>query len=74
MLVAISCCGDVWQSLFGSLPILAVARTGRQVRIEGKMNGAKNREILDDNLLQRPSDGGEGSPSNRTTNLSTQSR
>ena len=26
--------------------------TGRLVRIEGKMNGAKYREILDENLLQ----------------------
>jgi hypothetical protein len=29
-----------------------VARTGRLVRIEGKMNKAKYREILDENLLQ----------------------
>jgi hypothetical protein len=27
--------------------------TGRPVRTEGKMNGAKYREILDENLLQR---------------------
>ena len=32
---------------------LPVARTGRLVRIEGKMNGAKYREIFDENLLQR---------------------
>jgi hypothetical protein len=32
------------------------AGTGRQVRIEVKMNGAKNREILDRNLLQRDQD------------------
>jgi hypothetical protein len=30
----------------------SVAGTGRLVRIEGKMNGAKYREILDENLLQ----------------------
>ena len=43
----------------------SVAGTGRLDRIEGKMNGAKYREILDENLL-RTSDWGEGSPSNRT--------
>ena len=26
--------------------------TGRLVRIKGKLNGAKYREVLDDNLLQ----------------------
>ena len=30
----------------------SAAGTGRVVRIEGKMNGAKYREILDENLLQ----------------------
>jgi hypothetical protein len=30
--------------------------TGRLFRIEGKMNGAKYREILDANLLQSPQD------------------
>ena len=30
----------------------SVAGTGRLVRVEGKMNGAKYREILDENLLQ----------------------
>ena len=30
----------------------SVAGTRRLVRIEGKMNGAKYREILDENLLQ----------------------
>jgi hypothetical protein len=29
----------------------SVARTGRLVRIETKMNGAKYREILDENML-----------------------
>jgi hypothetical protein len=30
----------------------SAAGTGRLVRIEGKMNGARYREILDENLLQ----------------------
>ena len=34
----------------------SVAGTGKLVRIEGKMNGAKYREILDENLLQRAQD------------------
>ena len=41
MVLVASCCGDV-----------SVARTGRLVRIEGKMNGSKYREILDGNLLE----------------------
>ena len=50
-----------------------VAGSGRLVRIEGKMNRAKYREILDENLLQSAQDlWGKGSPSNRTTALSTQ--
>ena len=49
----------------------SAARTGRLVRIEGKMNGAKYGEILDENLLQSAQDWNEGSPSNTTT-LSTQ--
>ena len=32
------------------------AGTGRLVRIEGKLNGAKYREILDENLLQSTQD------------------
>ena len=51
----------------------SAAGTGSLVRIEAKMNGAKYREILDENLLQT-SDWGEGLPSNRTTTLSTQPR
>ena len=31
----------------------SAARTGRLIRIEGKMNGEKYREILDENLLQK---------------------
>ena len=52
-----------------------MAGTGRLVRIEGKMNGAKYSEMLDKNLLRalRTSDWGEGSPSNRTATLGTQS-
>ena len=34
----------------------SVAGTGRLVRIEGKINGAKYREILDENLLQSVQD------------------
>jgi hypothetical protein len=34
----------------------SAAGTGRLVKIEGKMNGAKYREILDENLLQSTQD------------------
>ena len=34
----------------------SVAGTGTLVRVEGKMNGAKYREILDENLLQSAQD------------------
>uniref|UniRef100_A0AAZ3QMZ1 Tc1-like transposase DDE domain-containing protein n=1 Tax=Oncorhynchus tshawytscha TaxID=74940 RepID=A0AAZ3QMZ1_ONCTS len=43
----------------------SVAGTGRLVRIDGKMNRAKYREVLDENLLQSAQDfrlGGEDSP------------
>ena len=43
----------------GSIMLLvcfSAAGTGRLVRIEGKMNGAKYREILDENLLQSSQD------------------
>ena len=46
MVVAASCCGDVFQR----------QGLGRLVRIEGKMNGAKYREILDEKLLQSTQD------------------
>ena len=53
----------------------SVTGTERLVRVEGKMKGAKYRVLLDENPLQsRTSDWGEGSPSNRTTTLSTQPR
>uniref|UniRef100_A0AAZ3S4L4 Uncharacterized protein n=1 Tax=Oncorhynchus tshawytscha TaxID=74940 RepID=A0AAZ3S4L4_ONCTS len=38
------------------LVCFSVAGTGRLVRIEGKMNGAKYTEILDENLLQSSQD------------------
>ena len=53
---------------------LSAAGTGRLVRFEGKINEAKYRAILDENMLQRSIGCGEGSPSNRTTTLSTQPR
>ena len=34
----------------------SAAGTGKLVRNEGKMNGAKNREILDENLLHSAQD------------------
>jgi hypothetical protein len=43
----------------GSIMLLgwfSVVRTGRLVRIKGKMNGAKYRVILDENLLQSAQD------------------
>ena len=58
-------------TLWGSF---LAAGTGRLVRIEAKMNGAKYRENLDENLLQSAQDWGEGLPSNRTMTLSTQPR
>ena len=52
----------------------SAAGTRRIVRIEAKMNGAMYREILDETCFRvlRTSDWGKGSPSNRTTTLSTQ--
>ena len=35
---------------------ISAARTGRVVRIEGTMNGAKYRQILEENLLQSAKD------------------
>ena len=55
----------------------SAAGTGKLVRIKGKMNEEKYREILDENSAPEhsvTSDWGEGSPSNRTTSLSTQQR
>jgi tRNA pseudouridine-54 N-methylase len=55
----------------------SAAGTGRQVRIEGKMNGAKYRErslMKTTSRALRTSDWGKGSTSNRATILSTQPR
>ena len=51
----------------------SAAGTGKLDRIEGKMNGAKYREILDENLLQSSQDlrSGEVSLSNRAKTLTT---
>ncbi len=46
MVVAASCCGVFFSA----------AGTGRLVAIEGKMNAAKYRDILDENLLQSAQD------------------
>ena len=51
-----------------------MAGTGRQVGIEGKINGAKYRVIFEENLLQSAQDWGEGSSFSRTMNLCTQPR
>ncbi|KAL0146548.1 hypothetical protein M9458_058179 [Cirrhinus mrigala] len=51
---------------------LSAAGTGRLVAIKGKMNAAKYRDILDENLLQSAQDWAEGLPSNKTMTLSTQ--
>ncbi len=52
----------------------SAAGTGRLVAIEGKMNAAKYRDILDENFSRvlRTSDWAEGLPSNKTMTLSTQ--
>ena len=42
-----------WWQILTSFP---AAGTGRLVRIKGKMNGAKYKEILDENLLQSAQD------------------
>ncbi len=54
--------------------VFSAAGTGRLVAIEGKMNAAKYRDILDENLLQSAQDLrlAEGLPSNKTMTLSTQ--
>ena len=48
----------------------SAAGTEKLVRIKENMNGEKYREILDESLL-RTLDWEEGSPSNRTTTIST---
>jgi hypothetical protein len=50
---------ETWRKCGGSIMLLgcfSVAGTGRLVRIEAKMNGAKYREILNENLLQSTQD------------------
>ena len=44
--------GEAWWWQHHALGCFSAAETGRLVRIEGKMNGAKYREILDEYLLQ----------------------
>ena len=46
MMVAASCCGDVF----------SVAGTERLIWIKGKMNGTKHRVVLDENLHQSNQD------------------
>ena len=49
--------GNLAPSLLRSMVVAASApETGRLVRIEGKMKGAKYREIFDENLLQSTQD------------------
>ena len=52
----------------------SAAGTGRRVRIERKMNGAKSSLMKTCSRALRISDWGEGSPSKRTTTLNTQPR
>jgi hypothetical protein len=47
----------------------SVAGTEKLVRIEAKMNGAKYREILDENLLHRAQDLGRRSTFQQDINL-----
>ncbi len=53
--------------------VLFSSGTGRLVRVEGQLNGAKYRDILNENLFHSAQDLrlGEGSPSNMTMTLST---
>ena len=51
-----------------------LAGTGKLVKVDGKMDGAKNRAILEKNLLKLAKDLrlGGGSSSSRTTTLNIQ--
>ena len=64
---------ETWHHPFGEAWVAAscfsAAGTGRQVRIEAKMNGAKYREILDENLLHRAQDLGWRSTFQQDINL-----
>ena len=44
------------QTMRNKILCFSASGTGRVIRIEGKMNGAKYREILDENLLQSAQD------------------
>ena len=46
----------VCEAWWSQLHAVGMFWIGRLVRIEGKMNRTKNREILDENLLQRVQD------------------
>ena len=48
--------GEAWWWQHHAVGMFLAAGSGRLVRIEGKMNGAKYREILDENLLQSAQD------------------
>ena len=58
--------GEAWWWQLHAVENISAAGTGRQVRIEGKMNGAKYLEIP----VSRSSYWGEGSPSDRAMTLS----
>ena len=47
---------EAWWWQHHDAGMFSVAGTGRPVRIEEKMNGAKYREILDENMLQSAQD------------------
>ena len=47
---------DAWWWQHHAVGMFSASGAGRLVRIEGKMNGAKYREILDENLLQSAQD------------------
>jgi hypothetical protein len=51
---------QTWHHPYGGGILLwgcfSAAGTGRLVRVEGKMNGAKYRDVLDENLLQNTQD------------------
>ena len=48
--------GEAWWWQRHAVGMFSAAGSGRLVRIEGKMNRAKYREILDENLLQYSQD------------------
>ncbi|CDQ96069.1 unnamed protein product [Oncorhynchus mykiss] len=48
--------GEAWWWQHHAVGCFSAAGTERLDRVEGKMNGAKDREILDENLLQSAQD------------------